>query len=264
MTYLRRTNRVSKQSKLKAALVVFVLLVLFVLNLLFPRLYPSVFLPLTSLFWRAESSTVGFFVYMGKIVQSKYGLEVENRKLRDEIAARDASMLALDDVKSENESLKNAMGRIGKASVVLGVILSRPPASPYDTLVLDIGTNDGVRVGDKVYAEGDALIGDISEVYANQSKATLYSTSGRETPVLVGTTTIAAEATGKGGGNFVIKLPASAKVVKGAVISMPHIRTHVFGVVDTIMVDSSDSLQTILFRSPVNVYQLKFVEVEKK
>jgi cell shape-determining protein MreC len=201
---------------------------------------------------------------MGGIVRSKYGLEVENQKLKDEIAARDAAALELDTLKSENESLKNTLGRTGKAQVTLGVIISRPPVSLYDTLVLDIGTNDGIKVGDKVYASGDVLIGDIAEVYSSESKVSLYSTPGRITPVLVGTSTIAASAMGKGGGNFVIKLPVSTKVVQGAVITIPHIRVHTFGVIDAIQVDSSDSLQTILFRSPVNVNQLQFVEVEEK
>ncbi len=251
-------------NKIRAFFVALALAFLFSIQFFFPRFYPSIFYPIASLFWTGESSTVGFFVYMGKIVQSKYGLVVENRRLKDEIASRDASMLMIDQLKAENESLKAAMGRTGKESVALAVILSRPPASPYDTLVLDAGENDGVKVGSKVYAEGDALIGDVSEVYANQSKATLYSSPGRVTPVLVGTTTIAAEAMGKGGGNFSVRLPANTKVVKGATIALPHIRSHVFGVVDTILVDSSDSLQTLLFKSPANVSQLQFVEIEKK
>ncbi|HEU0080935.1 MAG TPA: rod shape-determining protein MreC [Candidatus Paceibacterota bacterium] len=262
MTYLRRTNRGSKVNLAKTALAIFVLALVFLVNLLFPRFYPSLFYPVTSLFWRGESSSVGFLVYMGKIVQSKYGLVVENRRLRDEIASRDASAYLIDSLKGENERLKETLGRTAKGKSVLGVILSRPPVSPYDTLVLDVGAKDGVQAGDKVFANGDVLIGEIAEAYGSQSKAALYSTPGRVTEVLVGTTTIAAEATGKGGGNFSMRLPAASKVAKGAAVSLPHIRSHVFGVVDAVMLDSSDSLMTVLFASPANINQLRFVEVD--
>lgn len=260
MIYLKRSKRPAR-GRAGTAFAVLGLIVLFGIGYFFPRAYPTVLYPITSLFWRSESSSVGFFISMTEVVRSKYGLIVENKRLSDEVAARDRSMLVIDALKSENESLKAALGRTGKGQYALGVILSRPPVSPYDTLIIDIGSAEGVATGDKVYAEGDALVGDIAEVYAHQSKVDLFSTPGRTTPVLVGTSTIAAEATGRGGGNFEVKLPVSASVSRGAVIVTPQIRAHVFGVVDSASVDPTDSLQTVLFKSPVNVSELRFVEV---
>ncbi|MBX4209207.1 hypothetical protein KW799_00705 [Candidatus Parcubacteria bacterium] len=264
MTYLRRSNRGPKRARGAAIAAIVALALVFSVNYFFPRAFPSLLYPVSSLFWKSESGIVGWFVYMGKIAQSKYSLVKENRRLSDEIAARDRSILALDALQSENESLKTALGRTGKENHVLGVILSRPPVAPYDTLVVDAGTGDGVKAGDKVYAEGDVLIGDVTEAFGGQSKISLFSTPGRITSVLVGTSTIAAEATGRGGGNFIVKLPAKISVVKGAVITVPSIRSHVFGVVDAVIVDSTGSLQTILFKSPVNISQLRFVEIGRK
>src|SRR5581483_8219925 len=101
------------------------------------------------------------------------------------------------------------------------------------------------------------------EVYANQSKVDLYSTPGRTTSVLVGTTTVATEATGKGGGNFTVILPSKTPVSEGAVVTIPLIKTHVFGIVQSVTLDSTGSLQTVLFSSPVNLNQLAFVEVDR-
>ncbi|HVU06881.1 MAG TPA: rod shape-determining protein MreC [Candidatus Paceibacterota bacterium] len=261
MTYLKRSKRPGQGRT--ATLVVGGLALVFAITYFFPAFFPSVFFPVGSLFWKAESSSVGFFVSMGKIVQSKYSLVEENKRLSEEIAARDRSVLMLDDIQSENERLKNALARTGKGSYVLAVILTRPPVSPYDTLVLDVGTKDGVTVGDKVYAEGDVLIGDIAEAYGGESKVSLYSMPGRKTSILVGTSTIAAEAIGRGGGNFIFTLPAQTPLVERSTISVPSIKSHTFGIVDRIMVDSTDSVQTILFRSPVNISELRFVEVDK-
>lgn len=262
MTYLKRSKRPNRQAG-KAAVAIAGLVVVFAINFFFPRFFPTVFYPVTSVLMRGESSSVGFFVSMGEIVRSKYSLIKENRRLEEEVAARDRSLLRLDALERENESLKSAFDRSGKGDYVLGVILSRPPVSLYDTLVVDVGSRDGVKVGNKVYAEGDVLIGDVEEVFGSQAKVSLFSAPGRVMSVLVGTSTVAAEATGRGNGNFVTKLPSGSKISQGATVALPHIHSHIFGVVGSVTLDSSASVQTIFFNSPVNIHQLAFVEIDR-
>lgn len=263
MTYLKRSNVSEKRTKKRTLGIISVLVLVFCIHFFFPKVYPTILYPFTSFFWKSETSVLGWFGSMGEMVMSKYSLVKENKKLREEIASRDGSMLLLDTLRKENESLKNDLNRSGKGDLVLGVILSRPPISPYDTLVIDVGATDDVSLGDKVYGLGDTLIGDIVEVYEHQSKVSLFSTPGRETPVLVGSSTIATNAMGRGGGNFSVKLPADIKIQKGDSILTTQIRPHVFGSVQEIVVDSSDSLQTILFRAPLNINEFRFVEVDK-
>lgn len=262
MTYLKRSKRPNRQVG-KAALAVAGLVLVFLINFFFPRFFPAIFYPITSLLMRGESSSVGFFVSMGQIVGSKYSLIKENRRLEEEVASRDRSLLRLDSLEKENESLKAAFDRTTKRDYVLGVILSRPPVSPYDTLIVDIGSDDGVKIGNRVYAEGDVLIGDVEEVFGGQAKVGLFSAPGRITSVLVGTSTVAAEAVGRGNGNFTTKLPSGTKIAVGAIVSLPHIHTHTFGVVGSVSLDSSASVQTILFSAPVNIHQLQFVEIDR-
>jgi cell shape-determining protein MreC len=262
MIYLKRTNPAEKRGKMTTFTIVFCLALLFAIHYFFPRFIPAVLYPVTTVFWKAESGTIGWFVNMGKLVQSKYSLVKENKRLSDEVAARDASMLLLDALQKENEELKSVVGRIPKGKVILGVILSRPPMTPYDTLVIDIGTDDGVKPGDKVYTDGDTLIGDVVEAYAGQSKVSLYSTPGRVIPVIIGETQVETQATGRGGGNFIAKLPGEIGVDEGDTIIMPQIRPHAFGVVERVISETSDSLQTILFKTPVNIHEFKYVEVD--
>ncbi len=263
MTYLRRSNPAAKKGRMKTLFIVALLATAFLIHFFFPKAYPTIFYPVTSLFWKSESSSVGFFVRLGQLVSSKYSLVKENKRLRDEIMSRDSSTLLLDALRKENESLKNALGRTGKGDDVLGVILSRPPVSPYDTLIIDIGSDDGVKVGNKVYTDGDTVIGDIVEVYGNHSKVSLYSTPGRISPIIIGATNVETQAVGRGGGDFAAKLPVEIDVKEGDVIVMPQIRPHAFGVVEKIIVDSSDSLQTILFKMPANIHEFRFVQVDK-
>ena len=261
MTYLKRSSRPQKD-KFAIVIAIVGLIVVFSVSYFFPSFYPTIFFPVASVFWKSESAVVGFFSDMGSMVQSKYGLIKENQTLSAELAAESRSLLILDALKSENAGLKEAFNRIGKDNYVLGTIMVRPPVSPYDTLVLDVGSNSGISVGDMVYADGDTLIGDISDVFAGESKVSLFSTPGRMTSVLVGTSTIAAQATGKGGGNFIFKLPAQTPLSVGAIITIPQLKKYVFGVVDRIEVDSTDSMQTVLFESPVNMSEISFVEVD--
>jgi cell shape-determining protein MreC len=262
MTYLRRTNVAENRSRRLAIGIILGLVFLVFIQYTFPRFLPTIFYPITTFFWKTESGSVGIVVRMVQMVQSKYSLIKENKRLVDEVSSRDASMLLLGALKKENEELKNTLGRTTEGKVVLGVILSRPPVSPYDTLVIDIGAQDGLSVGNKVYTDGDILVGDVAEVYPRQAKVSLYSSPGRVVPVVIGSSNAETQATGRGAGNFIAKLPVELGVEEGDTIVMPQIRPHSFGVVERVMVDSSDSLQTILFKTPVNIHEFKFVEVD--
>ena len=263
MTYLKRTNVNAHRSRITALFIAIAIFVLFSVQYVFPNFYAGIFYPVTTFFWKSESGILGFMGNAAHLVFSKYSLVKENQRLLSEVASRDTSILLLDSLKDENESLKSTLGRISKGNDALGIILARPPVLLYDTLIIDIGRTDGVQVGNKVYTDGDNLIGDISEVYANQSKVSLFSNPGRLTSVLIGKTNISAQAKGRGLGNFTLELPVEIDIQEGDIIILPQIRPHTFGVVEKILVDSSDSLQTILFKSPTNISNLRFVQVDR-
>ena len=198
MTYLKRTNITEKRNRLTTFVISISILGLFLVHYFFPGAYARVLYPVTTLFWNSESGILGFFAHTAKLVISKSSLIKENEKLNQEIARRDASTLLIETLKEENEKLKATLGRTGKGNDILGVVLSRPPMSPYDTLILDVGRTDGVDVGNNVYVDGDTLIGTVAESYDHQSKVSLFSTPERQVPVLVGKSNISAQAVGRG------------------------------------------------------------------
>jgi cell shape-determining protein MreC len=263
MTYLRRTNVTARKSRKTTGIIIAIIVVLFFVQYLFPRFYPTIFYPITSFFWSGESFATSTLGRLVQIVKSKYSLVKENERLSLEVTARDTSTLLVDSLKKENEDLKHALARTGKGDDILGIILSRPPVSPYDMFVLDVGTSDGILVGNKVYTDGDVLMGDVVETYAHESKVSLYSTPGRVVSVVIGSTNTEVQAIGRGGGNFMAKIPVELVVKVGDSIILPQIRSHVFGTVEKTIIDSADSLQTILFKAPINIHSIRFVQVDR-
>lgn len=261
MTYLKRSNVTVKKSRTVTISIVVLLALLFALHYFFPRFYSTLFYPITSIAWRSETTFGEWLSNMGNIARSKYSLSEENKRFQAEIRAGEKSMLILKSLQAENDSLKSMLGRSPESEGILAAVLARPPVSFYDTLVIDRGSKDGIKVGDKVYADGDILIGEIAEAYSGESKAVLYSTPGKKTRIAFVGSDIDTEAIGKGGGNFIASVPADAGIAEGDTVVIPGAKLHTLGVVEKVTIDRADSFSTILFKLPVNIRDILYVEV---
>ncbi len=173
------------------------------------------------------------------------------------------NMLAINEtLTAENESLKDLLGRKNiNLNTTLASVLVKPPQIPYDLLIIDVGEDYGLKIGDKVIANANIYIGEVSEVYPHSAKIILYSTPGRKLSIVLGTNSVSAEAVGVGGGNFNIFLPREVEVKEGDIVVIPAINLNVFGIVEKVNFKETDSFQTVLFKSPVNISELRFVEV---
>ena len=164
----------------------------------------------------------------------------------------------------ENLKTKEILGRKDtKANMILAGILSKPNQSPYDTLIIDVGAKDGILFGQRVFALGNIPIGRIAEVDVNSAKVILYSNPGEKTEVVVTGKDTFMQIIGRGGGNFEMVLPRDFVLDKGAEVVSPGITPYTIGIVQTIISDPRDAFQKALLTSPVNIQELKFVEVEK-
>lgn len=204
------------------------------------------------------------FENIGAYFNSKKLLSLENETLRLEKSANEAKISNYNSVLDENVKLKEILGRIPEnKTMILASILVKPNRSPYDTLVIDIGVKDGAYVGQNVFALGNIPIGKISEIYESTSKVVLYSSPGERNDVFISGKDVLMQIVGRGGGNFEMILPRDFVLEKGTEVVLPGITPKVVGVVDTILSDPRDSYQKALLKSPVNIFELKFVEVEK-
>jgi cell shape-determining protein MreC len=174
----------------------------------------------------------------------------------------------VDELRKENESLKSMLNRSASSTVTLAYILKKPPFTAYDSFIIDVGSKQKIKVGEKVYAPQGILIGEIAEVDPTFSKVKLYSTSGEKYEVLLGvgtsTENIQVTATGRGGGSFEISIPKDMKVKIGEPVTIPNLSSNIFGIVKEVKREESKTFSTILFSQPINIYQLKWVELHQQ
>ncbi len=213
-------------------------------------------------FWTIKNSINYFFTQSFNVLKSKNSLIAEDYLLKEDIKRNENDVVLLNLIKKENEDLKGVLGRkINNSNVVLSTVLIKPSFSAYDTLIVDVGESDGVSVDDKVLAEGSVFIGYVSEVYAGTSKIVLYSSPNEKTNVLVGNNNIEKEALGIGGGNFRLETPREIDIKEGDIITIPSLSLNIFGIVEKVEYKDADSFQSVFFKNPVNISELKWVQV---
>ena len=263
MNYLlknsRREKGVSKQILIASStFVIAVLLYLFAPNFINDTLF-SVAKPI----WSAENYVAEKYHKIYALFSEKQELTRLNEKLELELGEAKTSLQSLEVYKRENENLKSLLlGRDSGEKRVLANIMAKPNHSLYDTLLLDVGAENGIVAGDRVLT-GDFVLGTVREVYENHSKATLLSSYGEVSKVLIGDTNISAEALGRGAGNFTLKVPKEIVVTKGDIIRMPGLNPKFFGTVLDVEQTETSTFQTILFRLPANINHLRWVEIVK-
>lgn len=197
------------------------------------------------------------------VFESKKSIIAERDILKNQVADLEAQIASLTALKDENEKLQEMLGRKSeKIELVLGRIVAKPNQSPYDTLVIDAGSDDGIIDGARVLARGDIAIGTVVETAPHISKIKLYSTSGEKTKGAITGKDIFIDLVGTGAGTFEATLPRDVVVEKGTPVVLPD-GGNVVAIVEEQIVDPRDPFQKILFRSPVNLFELRFVGVEK-
>lgn len=261
MSFLQRNRKFLNRDDKKSILVPFfiVIFLIFIFSLSYTR---NILFTVGTPLWYIKNSTVNFVSENLSVLKSKTSLLEENSQLKDQLLLKNKEQALYEILKSENEDIKNILNRKKNTqNLLLSTVLVKPFLSAYDTLIIDAGKSLGVKVGDQVLADGNIYIGYISDVHDDVSRVVLYSSPGEKVKVLIGNSNIEKEAEGQGGGNFKVDLPREIDVKEGDNVVMPSISTNIFGTVEKTEFKESDSFQSVLFKNPVNVSELKWVEV---
>ena len=204
------------------------------------------------------------FENIGSYFASKNSLYSQNQKLQDEVAFDDARMANYDSVMADDAGIKEILNRKDpKMPMILSAILAKPNQSPYDTLLIDAGTAENAKIGERVFALGDVPIGRVAEVYPHSAKVILFSNPGEKTEVVISGKNIFMELVGRGGGNFEMIIPTDITVQIADQVALPGINPLIVAIVGKIISDPRDPFTKALLSSPVNMQNLKFVEVEQ-
>lgn len=199
------------------------------------------------------------------LFKNKKNITEELDKTRERIRGMETAVMETEILKKENIDLKKFFSQSDKKSYILGSIISRPPRSPYDTMIIDAGSENGAANGMRVLVYSNIFAGYVAETFPNYSKVKLLSFPGEETGVSIisDNRNISASAIGAGGGNMEVRLPDSIKLIQESKITTEETFPLVIGMVETIELDDNSSFQKIKFRLPVNFNEIKNVFIEK-
>jgi cell shape-determining protein MreC len=193
-------------------------------------------------------------------------LAAENESLRAQLASTSVALMDRNLLYAENIELKARLNRPASSTrSVLASVIMRPPASPYDTLMLDVGSDASVRVGDLVSAGGSVYVGRIAQVYGQTSRATLFSTPGETLDALLTnprtSTNTPLSLAGQGGASMVGEVPTGVDVSVGDPVILSNLGVELVAHVTAIDMGGEKSFKTVYVQLPVNPLSLRFVEV---
>lgn len=262
MSQLRNKNQIKKRKKI----IKLILVIIFFIFLAYFTHYTFLAKAVNFLgqpFWKTEKYLEINIKKNESLLKSKKDLWRENEELKKENEENKISMLDYQVLKDENEKLKNILDRLpDDHDFILGNILAKPNRSPYDTIIIDLGLKQGMNKGNKILANGYIPIGEIDEVYENTSRVILYSSPEKKTEGILSNSNISVELTGRGGGNFEMLIPKDVDFEIGTLVLIPGSSIEIIAYISEILSVPTDPIEKVLLASPVNVQDLKWVEVK--
>jgi len=209
--------------------------------------------------WQAQNFTSD---YLAVAVSSKKELWKQNELLRAEVERLTLRASVEGNVRDENEKLKDMLGRKPvEAKFVLAAILAKPNVTPYDTLIIDRGSADGIALDMRVFVGGDVLVGEVESVEEHTARVILYSAPGIISQVVYGNTGRFFNARGQGNGTFEVDVARDIEVAEGDMFFYPGYDNTPLGVAKKVDFDARDSFKQVLMKSPVNIQEERWVEV---
>lgn len=209
-----------------------------------------------------------FFVFGKQIsfatsfISSRKTLIEQNQALRDEIDGLKIKLLSFDSLAKEHEEILKTYNRSNIENKVLASVMVKPPQTPYDTLILDVGSENQASINNRVYGIGGIVLGIIDEIGKKTSRAVLFSNPDRETRVIVERTDQNITLIGKGGGNFEAEVPQEVDVLKSDTLVLAGIRLPIVAIVVDVESNPASAFKKVIARVPLNIFNLRFVEVE--
>jgi len=192
---------------------------------------------------------------------SKASLKKENNDLKKQLAEKEVLLSDQNILAQENADLKAASYYKYDTGNISARVLSKPPFTPFDVLVIEGGTSQGVVKGDRVMI-GRIYLGTVSEVSSDSSRVTLLSAPGSAHEAYVGDDALPVLLKGKGGGNFETSLPQGSRVAEGDLVFVYYSETPFqIGTISKVISDEDNTFITLLLTIPFNLYSLGHVEI---
>ncbi len=211
--------------------------------------------------WEAENAFSRTVKKTWNHLESRQNLVNENFDLKGRVGSLELEVASLTISLEQERAFYGLLGRAPVSGEVVASVIARPPQSPYDVILLDAGSREGITKDARVYlAEGPAL-GIITEVFTSSAKVKLFSTAGEKLDAVLERGSVPVVLEGRGAGNFRLKIPREVEVVAGDRIVTGDTEFSLLAVVEVVNVNSTDAFQEVLARSPLNIFSLRLVSV---
>ncbi|MEK7613850.1 MAG: rod shape-determining protein MreC [Patescibacteria group bacterium] len=142
--------------------------------------------------------------------------------------------------------------------VGVGRVISAPPRTLYDTLLVSLSEGADVQVGDVVLFE-EILLGEVIAREDTLALVSLYSSGGTKSDVRVGSPSAIVVMEGQGGGAFTFEVPRSVFLAPGDVVLNTRFGVHPLAIVESVVVDPDETVSTVYARSPVSFSDIVYV-----
>jgi hypothetical protein len=208
-----------------------VVVLFFMLSFLMKPLVELVVTPVVYVqHWVQDSEAV-----IPSFVRDRAALSNQIAELRQTLIERSYDQNTITALQAENAQLEALLGAEGERRHVANV-LAKPGTVPFDTVVIDRGSNDGIQERAPVYIGDSVAIGYVEKVFPETSVVVLVTSPGMESTVYVLGPNIYTTAVGQGGGVLRVGVPQGIELAEGNTVIIPAISSAIFGAV--VAVDS--------------------------
>lgn len=184
----------------------------------------------------------------------------EIQSLKKEVMIERSALNTISRLQAENTELRHMLGEESVERIAAAVI-GRPGATPYDVLVIDRGSNDGVLENAPVYVGIDTAIGYVAKVFPDTSIVTLVTTPSFESTVYIIGPNIYTNARGIGGGVLEVSVPQGILLEVGDLVVVPSFDSGVYGTIDVVNSIPSEPEQRGYVTLKVPMHTVRFVSI---
>ena len=151
----------------------------------------------------------------------------------------------------------------GRLAGKIGFVISGPPAFPYETVSVDLGEEDGIKPGFLALAYRSILLGRVEKTFKGGSEVKLLTYPGAVTEGWLEEAELNVTLEGIGNSNFRFSVPKNLELKVGERVLDGTREGYLLGQIENIKEKSNAPLKEVLVRSPLNLNNLRFVELRE-
>jgi cell shape-determining protein MreC len=228
-----------------------------------PRPLTEIAVALSAPFSHARDAVTSAVSGALRSLQDRATLVESIRALEDEVASLRRSAYTADVRARENDELRTLLGRGPGPAPLAAAVITGDAYTPYDTFIIDVGTDHGVSDGALVLTPEGIAVGSVVRTLAHSAVVRMFSAPTVRTNVVVyASSTVHALLTGQGAGTMLLSVPRDLPLAPGNKVVLPDLVGEPIGEVEHVDLAPQDAYQTVYIASAANPYELRFVLVD--